>query len=270
MTIHFLGGLPRSCSTALAAILNQNPDFYASATSPLPMLVESSIEARTTLPFKALTKPELDSRMPHIFRGIIQGWYESTSAEHCFDKSRSWLGKLDLLKALYEVPKVIVPVRDIRGIVASLEKLYRNNPGVMDGIVDINNHDHATIQGRVDAYLNSSMLGFPLNFLFDARQRGQLKNCLIVRAESLTSNPEIELRKIHAYLGLKYFSYDFDNIESKTWENDAVHEPFGEHTVGSSLSPMSEDWDDILTPKVSADIKARCAWFYEAFYQHAV
>ena len=33
---HFISGMPRSGSTLLAAILNQNPRFRAGMTSPLP------------------------------------------------------------------------------------------------------------------------------------------------------------------------------------------------------------------------------------------
>ena len=41
-TYHFLAGLPRSGSTVLASILNQNPEVYVTPTSPmLDLLVKN-------------------------------------------------------------------------------------------------------------------------------------------------------------------------------------------------------------------------------------
>jgi sulfotransferase len=43
--VHFRSGLPRSGSTLLAALLRQNPRFYAAMTSPVGGLVDRMLEA---------------------------------------------------------------------------------------------------------------------------------------------------------------------------------------------------------------------------------
>jgi len=233
-------------------------------------LVHAARQTRTSMDFKALSKAELDRRMPNALRGIINGWFASESEPVQFDKCRGWMGQLDLLNSLYAAPKVIVPIRDIRGIVASMEKLRRKNPTVWTDAAQPGDMAGATIQARVESYLTSSPLGIALEWLFEARQRGQLNDVLVVKSEQLVSNPASVMKMVHAYLGEDSFAYDFDNIQQATFENDAVHEPFGEHDVQSKLGALSTDWNDVLTPEVAADIKQRCSWFYEEFYPNAV
>jgi len=270
MTVHFLGGLPRSCSTALTAILAQNPRFSVTATSPMLQLVHAARQARNGLDFKALSKAELDERMPHALRGIIDGWFAGMGEPIHFDKCRGWLGQIDLLNMLYKQPRIIAPIRDIRGVVASMEKLYRSNPTAWTELAKPAEAAGATIQGRVESYLSNSPLSIALEWLFEAKQRGQLDEVLVVKAEQLTTNPTMIMRMIHAYLEEEDFTYNFDALEQTTYENDAVHEPFGEHEVQKSLGTLSNDWDGILTHEVAEDIKQRCAWFYTEFYPNAI
>ncbi|MDX8382480.1 MAG: sulfotransferase, partial [Ghiorsea sp.] len=218
-------------STALCAILAQNPRFTATGTSPLVLLLNAARQARTGNDFKAMQKADVDARMVGALRGIVQGWFEAESKPVHFDKSRGWLGQLDLLHALYDAPKVIVPIRDIRGCVASMEKLYRANPTVWTDIVQPVTNVGATIQSRVDAYLSNSALSTSIERLFEAWQREQLGGVLLVKAEQLAQKPVQVLTMIHNYLQEADFAYDFNNLESCAFENDIVHEPFGEHDV---------------------------------------
>jgi len=270
MTVHFLGGLPRSCSTALAAILAQNPRFSVTGTSPLISLINAARHTRAQAAFKALSKTELDVRMPNALRGIIDGWFESDATPISFDKGRGWMGQLDLLNSLYSEPRVIAPVRDLRGIIASMEKLRRTNPTVWTDIAKPGDIAGATIQSRVESYLTTSPLGIALEQLFEVRQRGMLDQVLVVKAEQLTQSPSAVMRMIHAYLCEDGFVYNFEDIKQTVFENDSVHEPFGEHDVQSTLGELPTDWDEVLTPGVAANIKERCAWFYEAFYPNAI
>jgi sulfotransferase len=43
-TIHFISGLPRSGSTLLAALLNQNPQFQANMSGPVAGMVGALLE----------------------------------------------------------------------------------------------------------------------------------------------------------------------------------------------------------------------------------
>ena len=59
--IHFITGLPRSGSTLLCNVLNQNPEFYAGSTSPLPALVNTLVNCLSNSPEvqAALIKSEI-------------------------------------------------------------------------------------------------------------------------------------------------------------------------------------------------------------------
>ncbi len=43
--VHLISGLPRSCSTLLAALLRQNPSFHAAMTSPVGNLMNRMLES---------------------------------------------------------------------------------------------------------------------------------------------------------------------------------------------------------------------------------
>jgi sulfotransferase len=43
--LHFISGLPRSGSTLLATLLQQNPRFYVAMASPIGSLVNHMLEA---------------------------------------------------------------------------------------------------------------------------------------------------------------------------------------------------------------------------------
>ncbi len=42
--LHFISGLPRSGSTLLSAIFNQNPEFHAAMSSPVASLMNATLE----------------------------------------------------------------------------------------------------------------------------------------------------------------------------------------------------------------------------------
>jgi len=266
MTVHFLGGLPRSNSTILTALLAQNPEFHTTPTSPLVELLTGMVGTRSnSSTCRALDKDTLDRSMLGAMRGVVRGYFADTAKGECFDKSRGWLGKFDLLLAMYPQPKVIVPIRDIRGCVASLEKLHRGNPTLLTPLGKDNKG--ITLQNRVEGYLSDSPLGNALEMLLEAHQRGFLSSMLVVRAEDLGADPERELKRVYDYCGLPWFEgHTYEGVVGTTFEHDHIHAPYGEHEVQGSVSAPPTDWDDILGEHISSDIKARGSWFYELFY----
>src|SRR6056297_2046898 len=124
----FLGGLPRAGSTLLCNILSQNPRFEVTPTSPLCEYVNAMTRAFSA---SEQRKAYLDQdKAASCFRGAIKGAIEGYfSGPVGIDKSRGWTAKADLLTKIYgQKLKVIVPIRDLRGCVASEEMRFRQNP----------------------------------------------------------------------------------------------------------------------------------------------
>ena len=121
--IHFIIGLPRTGSTTLTAVLDQNPNFYAS-------IVESIVKNMgPQSDFTSTDHKDLKKRFYGMLEGAIRGWHETeTDNPVIFSKGRPWIMFYDELKTIYPKAKFIFCVRDLRGIILSFEKLLPEFP----------------------------------------------------------------------------------------------------------------------------------------------
>src|SRR5581483_10675290 len=94
---HFISGLPRSGSTLLAAILNQNPRFRAGMTSPLAAIMGVVMaEASSKNDFAFAVS---DDQRAAMLRGLVENFYAgATGAEVVFDTSRLWCSRMRLIE----------------------------------------------------------------------------------------------------------------------------------------------------------------------------
>ena len=128
-TVHFTSGLPRACSTLLQNLLAQNPEVHATATSGIHEIGYIARDFFETEEFKTFKNPLDGERQYHNFlRGGIKSAFDGdTDRPVVVDKCRSWIGHLDQLFQVFPDAKVLVPVRDVRGILSSFEKM-RTSP----------------------------------------------------------------------------------------------------------------------------------------------
>src|SRR5690348_18495175 len=85
---HFISGLPRSGTTLLAAILNQNPRFRAGMTSPLADIMGMVIaEASSKNDFSFDVSDEQRAAM---LRGLVENFHAGHADSVVFDTSRLW------------------------------------------------------------------------------------------------------------------------------------------------------------------------------------
>ena len=70
MELHFLAGLPRSGSTLLAAILNQNPAARVSSTSELVNILDVLANLWAKAHTLSIRDPER-TRLIEVMRGVI-------------------------------------------------------------------------------------------------------------------------------------------------------------------------------------------------------
>ena len=113
--LHFLSGIPRSGSTVLAAILNQNPLTHVSTTSGLVHALDGLASTWSSASLLNANDPER-LKLAAIMRGSIDAFYEHTDKPVVIDKSRGW--PIDLIMAsmaqvLGRQPKIIATVRSV-------------------------------------------------------------------------------------------------------------------------------------------------------------
>src|SRR5258707_489502 len=152
---HFISGMPRSGSTLLAAILNQNPRFRAGMTSPLADImgvVMAEASSKNDFSFDVS-----DDQRVAMLRGLVENFYagdadagdravsdravsEGTpsggegdraasagipswaipSGDVVFDTSRLWCSRMQLLETLFPQAKVIACVRQLSWVLDSM------------------------------------------------------------------------------------------------------------------------------------------------------
>ena len=222
-TLHFLSGIPRSGSTVLAAILNQNPTMHVSTTSGLVFALDG---LATTWHSTGLLDKNDPSRnkLAQTMRGAIDAFYEHTDRPIIIDKSRGW-PIVAIIEAMVQVlnrqPKIIATVRSIPDCAASFVRLAK--PKDLDDFMSTSpyiEHLEAAYNALQDGYKFA-----PENFLF-------------VEYENLLAEPKIQLDRVHKFLGLPEFKYDFFNIDgsSVAEDDENLHGSLGMHDVKPILA----------------------------------
>src|SRR5579863_6521730 len=94
---HFISGLPRSGSTLLAAILNQNPRFRAGMTSPLADIM--GVVIAETSSKNDFSFDVTDEQRVAMLRGLVENFYAGQPPSSIiFDTSRLWCSRMQLLE----------------------------------------------------------------------------------------------------------------------------------------------------------------------------
>jgi len=167
-TFHFISGLPRSGSTLLANVSAQNPRFHTTQTSGIAEIMflvrnnwDKMVEWRA--------HPDEEGKI-RVLRGILESYYANVEKPVIFDKSRVWVSLLEMAETVLGYkPKVVVPVRDIRDVLASMEKIWRKTAGTAQTA-----HEQAhylqfqSVEGRLNAWMNDLPVGVAYNRVKDA------------------------------------------------------------------------------------------------------
>lgn len=257
--IHFTSGLPRACSTLLQQLLAQNPRVHATATSPLHEIGYIARQVFQTEEAKAVTGPVMEAMYFNYVRGGCEAAFDGlTDRPAVVDKCRSYIGHLDQLFKVWPNAKVLVPVRDIRGVLSSLEKKRRQHPSPMHGFEQRDPSAFTTIEKRVQGWLASPPVGIAIERLHDSL-RFKDRLCY-VHAEDLTERPAETMAKVWAYLGEEPFNgHDFNNVAQYTHEVE-VGWPYGDHTIRGKVQPLAPDWSETLGRDLSNALAQKFDW----------
>lgn len=233
---HFISGLPRSGSTLLAAILNQNPRFRAAMTSPLADIMGVVIaEASSKNDFSFDVS---DDQRVALLRGLVENFYAGhTGADIVFDTSRLWCCRLQLLDTLFPGAKVIACVRPLPWILDSMERLVRRQPVSVSKVFRFDTN--TTVYSRIEALTDPrGMVGFSFQAVKDAFY-GQYApgRLLLLTYDSLVRNPEAAMRKVYQFIGEPWFNHDFEHIAYQADEFDARVGMPGLHSVRPKVAP---------------------------------
>lgn len=254
----FLSGLPRSGSTLLASILNQNPAIHSGANSPMCGMMwnleQSTIASEQ---FNAYPKMHV---IPGMVYGVLQSFYSDRSESLIIDKSREWSMPqhfATLERVLPYEPKIIITVRSIVEILASFINLVHNNPSnvsFIDKEIEARQEFHFyrhPDETRCDSLMRpKGPIDNALYGIAFACQPGNDKYFHFVEYHDLVANTKETIDGIYSFLGLESFEHNYENIENKFHERDETYGLYGMHDVRRRLSRSTVNPEGVLSPYI--------------------
>jgi sulfotransferase len=154
---YFLGGLPRAGSTLLCNLLAQNPEIHATHTSGC-MDVMFGVRNNWNNLIEHKAHPDNDA-MQRVLRGILVSYYATVGKPVVIDKCRGWVSLIEMAEfALGRPVKILVPVRDIRDVLASFEKLWRAQAAAGQTAGEAQNYfNFQTVAGRCAGHIRRNL-----------------------------------------------------------------------------------------------------------------
>ena len=258
-----IAGLPRSGSTLLCNILNMNPEFHATATSPMIDMI-SSVRSVFSHNVTAKTRDRLEEmdRVSNGLKGFIDGYYSDKNV--VFDKSRGWPSKLSILDEILKTHdvKIIWTYRDPVQVINSIENRHRKT-------IMLENSDEAaggnftTLSQRIDMYINDGgIVASPvwlLNDLFDMGMQDRVK---LIKYGDLTNVTQNVMDDIHNFIGEESHNYEkhgFTDLKQTTNEFDGLYNYKFSHNIKEGGIEYVEH--PIILPQYLIDrINQRFSW----------
>lgn len=258
---YFDSGLPRSGSTLLTAILNQNPEIHAGPLSPVFEVMYYTRDRLQGEQAQAHPKPEIFKKM---VRNVIDTYYCDVDKKIKVDKSRAWVAHLDLIKEYVTPdPKIICTVRHPLDILASFIDLINNSRSV--SFIDkalLQQGMFITNDTRCNFMMNpGGIVWESMNALATAFRNNQTQHIHFIQYDDLVSDPKRVMQGIHSFLRMKPFEYDFENVEAKYREKDT--EVYGlptMHEVRKKVEKKSRHYSEVLSEEVINKYKDLDFW----------
>ena len=269
-TIHFCSGLPRTGSTVLMNILQQNPQVFTTGTCALPTLLKDHIlvKSRFRECFQAMATHQADAAMYGLIHGASQGWFEGlTHKPVVISKNRGWSD----INHLFPNSKTIACVRDIRDIIESFERVnskikalhsFGDAQHLYPSMMEVEKYDYFFKEGN--AFSAGLYQELPRLMEIYKQDPSRVK---FVRYEDLLKDPHGMLQNIYAFLGLSYYEHDLNHIEqSDLFEHDhAYFRERTDHHTQPQLMPWKEPTRS-LSEGFHNKVITNHKWFYEGFY----
>jgi len=252
-----MGGLPRSGSTLLRTILNQNPELHSGPISPsVELLYYTDKYFQSSEMLLASPNPQgcydvLSNMMDHFYHNIM----EKEGKSKIIEFNRAIPNNIERFRTyIKEDIRIVCPVRSIPEILASFISLIHKNSDkvsfvdqyLIDKGIEVNDDT------RCD-YLMSDY-GIVGQALF-AMSRPYLRNeqslLKIVEYDDLVENTDKVMEEIYDFWGLERWEHKYENLENTYPENDIFQYNLdGMHTIGRTIKKTCKKPEEVLSAEI--------------------
>ena len=260
-TYYFDAGLPRSGSTLITALLNQNPQIHAGTLSPVFEVMYYTRDRLQGEQAQAFPKPQIFKKMVGT---LIDTYYSDVEEPVVVDKSRAWPAHINLIKEyITSDPKILCTVRHPLDILASFIDLINNSRSI--SFIDkslLQQNMFITNDTRCNLMMNpGGIIWESMNALATAFRNNQTSHIHFIQYDDLVSDPKRVMKGIHSFLRLKPYEYDFENVKNKYREKDT--EVYGlptMHEVRKTIEKKSRHYSEVLSEEVINKYKDLDFW----------
>lgn len=251
-TYHFMAGLPRSGSTLLKSILDQNPNLHTNPVSPVMELMYHTEEYfKKSEQYLAYEKPKNAHK---IIKSYIENYYYEREEDIIIDHCRSWPNNIERIKTyITPNPKIICPVRDILEILTSfIDMIHRNSDQtsfidehLMEKGFTVDDDNRCKYLMGDDGIVEQSLWSLSQAFI-----KNDTKHLLLVEYNDLVNTPEETFKRIYEFLELDYYSHNFMSIENTHREKEDQWSLKDMHHVRQKLQKTSKNPEEVLSPHI--------------------
>jgi sulfotransferase len=251
---YFICGLPRSGSTLLAGILNQNPNTHASMSTTLHTLFCEIQYNKST----DIISPSEEQAF-ELYKNTANGYYSNVEKTIIFDTNRGWPRFIGLLPRLFPYTKLIICMRDIPSILNSFENhyLFKNiapsyvNP---DGC----NNPWTRLE---DWYQNKiAPLYDYCDYIYYSDELK--KHCIFIDYDELVNKTSTVINNLYSELNLPSFIHDFDTINHSF---EYIDDNVGNHNLHKVFTKVGKTPTKWILPKgVVEKYSKPCFWKSES------
>ena len=224
-TLYFVAGLPRSGSTMIINLLKQNPLIHGEAVSTLFNIFD--------LIHHSWNKYEPSQEYPNIqaklncLKAVLNHYHDEHPRDIVFDKDRLWPTRIGLLEYIYQKPvKMLIPVRNPAEILASFEKIRKDNPEYLT-MADDTLRETSSIPGRAYFFASpTGTMGLAYQALKDAVTMGYLDRLLFIDYNRFCNSPKSQMKRIYDFFELPSFEHNFKQIDqTEVYDGYAIKLP---------------------------------------------
>jgi sulfotransferase len=252
---YFIAGLPRSGTTLLSAILNQNPRFQASISGPLARFARAIITQSSAQGGYQIECPEATRK--NIIKGIFDNYYVDSNKEVCWNTNRGWSLLLPLIQDLFPYTKCVVCVRDLAKILDSFEVLIAKNPYSFTSM--FSEEENTNVYTRCETLLRPDRtLGFAYNALKQALCSKEKSMLFVLEYEMLCRQPEQTMKALYKFIDQPFYQHDFNDVEVSYEAFDEEVQLKGLHTTRKSISYI--DRPMIIPPDIQQRVANTEVW----------
>jgi sulfotransferase len=254
-TFYFLASLPRSGSTLLTTLLDQNPNIHSTYGTSIPSIfrlldktfldLEPVIHNQNLLGYDNLLKNLYPSFFSHINKPII------------IDKlprQEDPITLINTMKICNPNFKVIFTVRPILEILASFIKLCRNTPDINVYDKNMKEYNYFPLkyrdidEARCDWLMEkTTVITSSIDLLYTALSSEYKENFLIIKYEDLTLDTENTINKIYKFLNVLNYNHNYYNIKGPNFDDFKLYGIPNLHTVKKTIIKSNIDYKIFLS-----------------------